>query len=118
MRSKGLAAGIALAMLVPAPAIAGAARGALAAVLGDIDRQFTCPEYLPDDDARKAELAMFARTLSGLKLSFAQASHVRAKMLDRHNCSRDGTVVAQPAPPPVPAMKQASAAAVGTGLPH
>lgn len=97
-------------------------RAGLAAVLGDIDRQFICPEYLPDDAARKTELETFGRSLSGLKLSFAQASYIRAKMLDRHNCAGGpGVRVANVPPPrtaPEPAVREASVATAGAGLPH
>jgi len=124
MRIERLAA-MAAMLLAPGAAIAvpqPPSRAALTAVLGDIDRRFVCPEFLPDDAARQAELAAFGRSLSGLKLSYAQASYIRAKMLDRHNCAGGMTLrtadnAKPPATAPVP-IQEASIAPPGTGLPH
>lgn len=58
----------------------------LTATLRMLDANFVCPERLPSDAARRAELASFGRTLAAKRLSYAQAVKVRMNFLERHGC--------------------------------
>jgi hypothetical protein len=69
----------------------------LATVLAEIDQGFVCPQFLPDDDARRAEMVAFSRALASVgptRITYPQAAHIRAKMLERHNCTTTPTAVA------------------------
>jgi len=71
-----------------APAVAQSGRD-LSAVLAEIDQGFVCPQFRPDDEARRADMVAFSRSLATVgprRISYRQAAYIRAKMLERHNC--------------------------------
>ncbi|WP_340317153.1 hypothetical protein [Rhizorhabdus argentea] len=86
---------IALAAAVPA----GAAD--LPSVLAEIDQRFTCPEFLPDDAARRADMLAFSRAIASVgpkRLTYRQAAYIHARMLERHHCTPAGGAMASAAP--------------------
>lgn len=91
-----MAAGMmALATAVPA----GAAD--LPSVLAEIDQRFTCPEFLPDDAARRADMLAFSRAIASVgpkRLTYRQAAYIHARMLERHHCTPGGSAMASVAP--------------------
>jgi len=69
----------------------------LGSVLTEINQGFVCPEFLPDDAARRAEIVSFSRALASVgptRITYRKAAYIRAKMLERHNCGRGPTTVA------------------------
>ena len=65
-----------------------------------IDRNFTCPEFLPDDTARQADLTAFGQALAAVgprRLTLADATNIRIKLLERHHCNDTLAAIGQPA---------------------
>ena len=91
-----MAAGMmALAAAVPAAA------ADLPVVLAEIDQRFTCPEFLPDDAARRADMLAFSRAIASVgpkRLTYRQTAYIHAKMLERHHCTPAGPAMASVAP--------------------
>ena len=87
----------------------------LVAALGAIDRNFTCPEFLPDDAARQADLTAFGQALAAVgprRLTLADATNIRVKMLVRHHCYDTLAAIGQPT---AVAVQPASQSAVTAG---
>lgn len=108
-----LTGAVLIAMAATIPAQAAATRG-LGAVIAEIDQRFVCPEFLPDGEARRSELLSFSRALGSVgptRVTYRQASYIRAKLLARHNCS-NGVASAPPTavPATTPPAAMASAA--------
>ena len=94
-----------LAIIITAMASPGAAAPPrdLASVLAMIDQGFVCPQFLPNDEARHAELVTFSRALASVgptRVTYRQAAYIRAKMLQRHNCAGNSSTVASADAPP------------------
>ncbi len=88
-----------LALALPAHAQTGRD---LASVIADIDQGFVCPQFRPDDAARRADMIAFSRAMASVgptRISYRKAAYIHARMLERHNCTqRSVTVVsAEPA---------------------
>jgi hypothetical protein len=68
------------------------------AIMSSIDQHFICPEFLPDDAARAADLAAFNQSLSSIRPqpAPAQIDHVRSMLMARHNCSQLALTAAEP----------------------
>lgn len=84
------------AAVVALPAQAQSGR-ALASALAEISQNFVCPEFQPDDAARRTELVSFSRALASVgptRISYPQAALIRGKILQRHNCARPDTTLA------------------------
>ncbi len=82
----------ALAFISPAHAQTGRA---LASVISEIDQGFVCPQFRPDDAARRADMIAFSRAIASVgptRISYRQAAYIHAKMLERHNCTQRTTV--------------------------
>lgn len=91
----------------------------LATVLAEVDQGFVCPQFLPDDAARHAELVSFSRALASVgptRITYRQAAYIRAKLLERHNCTTATTAVAsaQAAPDSHAARSPGSSPAIAT----
>ena len=99
MASLRLFRWIALAALASAtaqPAHAQVGRD-LASVIAEIDQGFVCPQFRPDDDARRADMIAFSRALATVgptRIGYRQAAYIHARMLDRHNCMPNGAAMA------------------------
>lgn len=105
----GLTAAGMMALATAAPA--GAAD--LPTVLAEIDQRFTCPEFLPDDAARRADMLAFSRAIASVgpkRLTYRQAAYIHARMLERHHCTPAGGAMASVAPTSDSATLPASAA--------
>ncbi len=114
MTRGGTLIGAALITMIAAmPGRAAETRG-LGAVIAEIDQRFVCPEFLPDAEARRSELLIFSRALGSVgprRITYRQASYIRAKLLKRHNCSNGVASVAPSArSAPTPPAAMASAA--------
>lgn len=107
---------LAVAMIAINPIIAIAqspTRTGLATTLRELDAGFGCPQFLSSDEARRGEIASFARTLAAKGVSFAQATEIRARFLTRHNChapiEAEATAAADPMPATVAPIAVATA---------
>ena len=72
----------------------------LGTVLAEIDQNFVCPQFQPDEAARHAELIAFSRALAGVgptRVSYRQALYIRARMLERHNCAGGAAPISEAA---------------------
>lgn len=76
-------------------------RPAIVAIMSDIEQRFICPEFLPDEAARAADLAAFAQALATIRPRPApvQMNRVRSMLMKRHNCSPVITSKSAPAAP-------------------
>lgn len=76
-------------------------RSGVVAIMSNIDQHFICPEFLPDDTARAADLAAFSQSLSSIRPqpAPAQIDHVRSMLMTRHNCSQLALTMAEPTAP-------------------
>ncbi|RYD94878.1 MAG: hypothetical protein EOP61_20795 [Sphingomonadales bacterium] len=91
-----LLGGLLLSMPAQAPA-----QRALGPVLAEIDQGFVCPQFRPDDEARRADMLAFSRAIASVgpkKISYRQAAYIHARMLERHNCTGSATAVASVEP--------------------
>ena len=82
---------------ISVPAVPAHAARNIASVLAELDRGFVCPQFLPNDEARRADMQTFSRAIASVgpkRLTYRQAAYIRAKMLDRHNCSSSNDVLA------------------------
>lgn len=105
---------LAAATIAINPAVAAAQspqRAGLATTLRQLDAGFVCPQFLPSDEARRVEIAAFARTLAAKGVSFARATEIRALFLARHNCNAPMAAATTAAVDPAPATPVAVAAA-------
>ena len=95
---------------------------ALGPVLAEIDQGFVCPQFQPDDAARHAELMAFSKALATVgptRISYRQAVYIRARMLERHNCTGGGALAsATPAAGEAMASPIASPATTLEGVPN
>lgn len=85
----------AAAVLLSGAAIAQPWPHDLTGTLRALDAGFVCPQLLPSDDARRAEIASFGRVLAASRLSYVQAMKVRRNFMARHGC--DVSAVAEKA---------------------
>ena len=79
-----------------------AAQRDLGSVLAEIDRGFICPQFRPDDAARRADMLAFSRAIASVgpkKISYRQAAYIHATLLARHNCTGGNIAVASVEPP-------------------
>lgn len=93
----GLVLGLAV---LGVPTQAGAQRD-LGSVLAEIDQGFICPQFRPDDAARRADMLAFSRAIASIgpkKISYRQAAYIHTKMLERHNCSGGSATMASAEP--------------------
>lgn len=83
-------------------------RSGVVAIMANIDAHFICPEFLPDDAARTADLAAFNQSLSMIRPRPAatQIEHVRTMLIARHNCAQPAAIDVAPTPAPVSAAAQ------------
>ena len=107
-------------LLLAAPAYA-QPRPDLATVLAEIDQGFVCPQFLPDDAARRAEMLAFSRALASIgppRITYRQAAYIRTRMLERHNCGGSATTVASAESADGATAGDAPASAVPTATPN
>lgn len=76
----------AAALLLSGAALAQPSPHNLTETLRALDAGFVCPQLLPSDDARRAEIASFGRVLAASRLSYVQAMKVRRNFMARHGC--------------------------------
>jgi len=107
---------VAIGLALPASVIASpspAAPISLVAAVSAVDRNFTCPEFLPDDAARQADLAAFGQAMAAVgprRLTLADATNIRIKLLERHHCYDSLSAMGQAGPIHVqPASQEAVA---------
>ena len=84
----------------------------LGSVIAEIDQGFVCPQFRPDDAARRADMLAFSRAIASVgptRISYRQAAYIHARMLERHNCAQR-TSVASAGPEPAPAASAPIAA--------
>jgi hypothetical protein len=57
--------------------------------LNQLDRNFICPERLPSDTARQADMATFRRSVAAVlpTVTDDQLSHIRSGMMQKHHCA-------------------------------
>jgi hypothetical protein len=106
--------GLFLGLVVSGMSTQAAAQRDLASVLAEISQGFVCPQFRPDDAARRADMLAFSRAIASVgpkKISYREAAYIHAKMLERHNCTRGGdTAIASAGTlppdgaPPAPAL--------------
>lgn len=92
----GIAIGT-MALALPAQA---QGRRDLGSVIAELDQGFVCPQFRPDDAARRADMLAFSRAIASVgptRISYRQAAYIHARMLQRHNCA-SGTTVARAEP--------------------
>lgn len=97
---------------VTTPLDAARPRG-LGTVIAEIDQRFICPEFLADAAARREELLAFSHALASVgpkRITYRQASYIRAKLLERHNCSAPSAMAAAGAPSVAPPSAPAAIA--------
>lgn len=107
MSTRDIAAMAILSLSVASPTFAKAGataatpRSAVVAIMADIEQHFTCPEFLPDEAARAADLEAFTLALATIRPrpAPAQMNRVRSMLMERHNCS---PVVASESAPATP----------------
>lgn len=98
-----------------------AAQRDLGSVLAEIDQGFICPQFRPDDAARRADMLAFSRAIASVgpkKISYRQAAYIHAKLLARHNCTGGNIAVASVEPSTtggVPSPNSTPAPAPGGG---
>jgi hypothetical protein len=83
-----------LGLALPAQAQTGRDLGS---VITEIDQGFVCPQFRPDDAARRADMVAFSRAIASVgptRISYRQAAYIHAKLLERHNCGQRSTVAA------------------------
>ena len=93
----------ALALALPAHAQTGRD---LASVIAEIDQGFVCPQFRPDEAARRADMLAFSRAMASVgptRISYRKAAYIHGKMLERHNCLQRGTAIASAEPNTAPA---------------
>ncbi len=86
MEWRPLALALPTALALASPVCADDGHADLLGVVGDLDQGFVCPQFLPSDQARAAEIEQFARALAGIGLSYEDAVEVRRAILARHHC--------------------------------
>ena len=102
---------IAGALAIVSPTHAQTGRN-LGAVISELDQGFVCPQFRPDDAARRAYMIAFSRAIASVgptRISYRQAAYIHARMLERHNCTQRTTVAsAEPSTEPVATPVEAS----------
>jgi hypothetical protein len=91
----------------------------LSSVIAEIDQGFICPQFRPDDDARRADMLAFSRAITSvrpIRISYRQAAYIHARMLERHNCAQR-TAVASAGPELTPVAPAPIAASVPAETP-
>jgi hypothetical protein len=85
---------IACALTIASPLHAQTDRD-LGSVIAEIDQGFVCPQFRPDDAARRADMLAFSRAIASVgptRISYRQAAYIHARMLERHNCAQRTSV--------------------------
>lgn len=110
-------------LMLGAPAQAHAQRD-LSSVLAEIDQGFVCPQFRPDEAARRADMLAFSRAIASVgpkKISYRQAAYIHARMLERHNCAGGSNATMASTEPSVSNGAPAPLATpppAAVGLPH